>query len=357
MKKTLALALAVVMSLGLMAGCGPKEPASNGGGSTTTPPSSASQSKGGDASSIPEAPAGGGTIGVCIYKFDDAFMTTYRNALQEILEGKGYKVTVVDGNNDQAKQNEQINTFITQGVDALIINPVMTSAADQIIATVKGADIPTVLINREPTAEQMAAYEKLVYVGCDAAQSGTFQGELILDTPNKGDINGDGKVSYIMIQGDPENIDAQLRTEYSVKALTDAGKEVKQLNLTRGDWDRNRGQEIAANDLAQFGDKIEVIFCNNDDMAIGALQAIQAAGRKVNEDIYLVGVDALDAALNEVMNGNMTGTVLNDAVGQATEAVNQMELLLNGTTYGAGEQSVYVPYVKVTPDNAKDFVG
>ncbi len=357
MKKTLALALAVVMSLGLMAGCDPKDPASNGGGSTTTPPSSASQSKGGDASSIPEAPAGGGTIGVCIYKFDDAFMTTYRNALQEILEGKGYKVTVVDGNNDQAKQNEQINTFITQGVDALIINPCMTSAADQIIKTVKEANVPTVLINREPTADQMSAYDKLVYVGCDAAQSGTFQGELILETANKGDINGDGKVSYIMIQGDPENIDAKLRTEYSVKALTDAGIQVEELDLQRGDWDRNRGQEIAQNDLAKFGDQIEVVFCNNDDMAIGALQAIQAAGRKVNEDIYLVGVDALDAALNEVMNGNMTGTVLNDAVGQATEAVNQMELLLNGTTYGAGEQSVYVPYVKVTPDNAKDFVG
>ena len=357
MKKTLALALAVVMSLGLMAGCGPKEPASNGGGSTTTPPSSASQSKGGDASSIPEAPAGGGTIGVCIYKFDDAFMTTYRNALQEILEGKGYKVTVVDGNNDQAKQNEQINTFITQGVDALIINPCMTSAADQIIKTVKEANVPTVLINREPTADQMSAYDKLVYVGCDAAQSGTFQGELILETANKGDINGDGKVSYIMIQGDPENIDAKLRTEYSVKALTDAGIQVEELDLQRGDWDRNRGQEIAQNDLAKFGDQIEVVFCNNDDMAIGALQAIQAAGRKVNEDIYLVGVDALDAALNEVSNGNMTGTVLNDAVGQATAAVGEMEKLLGGATYSEGSQSVYVDYVKVTPDNVADFMG
>ena len=272
------------------------------------------------------------------------------------LAKKGYQVTVVDGNNDQAKQNEQINTFITQGVDALIINPVMTSAADTIIATVKSAGIPTVLINREPTAEQMAAYDKLVYVGCDAAQSGTFQGELILETPNGGDINGDGKISYIMIQGDPENIDAQLRTEYSVKALTDAGKEVEQLNLTRGDWDREKGQTICANDLAQFGDKIEVVFCNNDDMAIGALQAIQAAGRKVNEDIYLVGVDALDAALNEVSNGNMTGTVLNDANGQAAGAVAEMEKLLGGATYASGEQSVYVDYVKVTPENVSDFM-
>ena len=344
MKKFLALLMACAMTLSLTA-CG--------GGDTTSAATSAASSA---ASSVTDQVEEGGTVGVCIYKFDDAFMTTYRNALQEILEGKGYTVTVVDGNNDQAKQNEQINTFITQGVDALIINPVMTSAAATIIDTVKSADIPTVLINREPTADDMAAYEKLVYVGCDAAQSGTFQGELILDTPNKGDINGDGKVSYIMIQGDPENIDAQLRTEYSVKALTDAGIEVEQLNLTRGDWDREKGQTICANDLAQFGDQIEVVFCNNDDMAIGALQSIQAAGRTVNEDIYLVGVDALDAALNEVQAGNMTGTVLNDAVGQASGAVEQMELLLNGTTFEAGQQSVYVDYVKVTPENVADFM-
>lgn len=307
------------------------------------------------AATVAETTGEGGTIGVCIYKFDDAFMTTYRNALQEILEGKGYTVTFMDGKNDQAEQNNQINNFIAQGVDALIINPVMTSAADQIIATVKDAGVPTVLINREPTAEQMSAYDKLVYVGCDARQSGTMQGELILDTPNKGDINGDGKISYIMIQGDPENVDAQYRTEFSVKALTDAGMEVEQLDLQRGDWDRNKGQEIAQNDLAQYGDEIEVVFCNNDDMAIGALQAIQAAGRTVNEDIYLVGVDALDAALNEVAAGNMTGTVLNDAQGQAEGAVAAMEELLGGKTYASGEQSIYVDYVKVTPDNVADF--
>ena len=349
MKKTLALLLAAVMMLALLTACGggDKPADTTGGGQQQTQ----------EPAGTPEPAAEAGTIGVCIYQFTDAFMTTYRNALQEILEGKGYKVSTADGANDQAKQNEQINTFITQGVDALIINPVMTSAADQIIATVQAAGIPTVLINREPTPEQMAVYDKLVYVGCDARQSGTMQGELILDTPNKGDINGDGKISYIMVQGDPENVDAQYRTEYSVKALTDAGMEVEELNLTRGDWMRERGQEIVANDLAQFADQIEVVFCNNDDMAIGALQSIQAADRKVNEDIYLVGVDALDAALNEVKNGNMTGTVLNDAVGQATAAVEQMELLLGGKTYASGEQSVYVDYVKVTPDNVDDFMG
>lgn len=366
LKRVTAMAMASMLTLS-MAACGgdsAKDAAATGGAEdaapaeteapaepeTTPAEEETAPTEDGTEAENTEAPAdtaagAGGNIGVCIYKFDDAFMTTYRNALQEILEGKGYTVTFMDGKNDQAEQNNQINNFIAQEVDALIINPVMTSAADQIIATVKDAGVPTVLINREPTAEQMSAYDKLVYVGCDARQSGTMQGELILDTPNKGDINGDGKVSYIMIQGDPENVDAQYRTEFSVKALTDAGMEVEQLDLQRGDWDRNKGQEIAQNDLAKFGEDIEVVFCNNDDMAIGALQAIQGAGRTVNEDIYLVGVDALDAALNEVANGNMTGTVLNDAKGQAAGAVDAMEALLGGKTYAAGEQSIYVDYV------------
>ncbi|MCI9007104.1 MAG: galactose ABC transporter substrate-binding protein [Lachnospiraceae bacterium] len=359
-KRFIAMAMVSMMALSMTA-CGGKteepattEPAADAPAETpdAEPAADAAEDT---ADAAADAAGAGGNIGVCIYKFDDAFMTTYRNALQEILEGKGYTVTFMDGKNDQAEQNNQINNFIAQEVDALIINPVMTSAADQIINTVKDANIPTVLINREPTAEQMAAYDKLVYVGCDARQSGTMQGELILDTENKGDINGDGKISYIMIQGDPENVDAQYRTEFSVKALTDAGMEVEELDLQRGDWDRNKGQEIAQNDLAKFGDEIEVVFCNNDDMAIGALQAIQAAGRKVNEDIYLVGVDALDAALNEVANGNMTGTVLNDAQGQAQGAVDAMEALLGGATYASGEQSIYVDYVKVTPENVADF--
>lgn len=343
LKKLFAGMLAATMVLSMTA-CG-----------ETKTETKAPETKAAETEAATEAAGEGGKIGVCIYKFDDAFMTTYRNALQEILEGKGYEVTFMDGKNDQAEQNNQINNFIAQGVDALIINPVMTSAADQIISTVKSADIPTVLINREPTADQMAAYEKLCYVGCDAAQSGTMQGELILDTENKGDINGDGVVKYIMIQGDPENIDAQLRTEYSVKALTDAGIKVEQLDLQRGDWDRNKGQEICQNDLAQFGSDIEVVFCNNDDMAIGALQAIQAKNLTVNKDIYLVGVDALDAALEEVSKGNMTGTVLNDAKGQAEGAVAAMEELLGGKTYASGEQSIYVNYVKVTPENVADF--
>ena len=347
MKKVLALVMAAALALSLVA-CGGSD------SSSSTPASQAASSAAGSiASTVPA----GGKVGICIYKFDDNFMTVYRNKLEEILTGKGYEVSVVDGNNDQAKQTEQISTFITQGVDALIINPVMTSAAEQIVSMVKDANIPTVLINREPTEGEMAVYDKIAYVGCDAAQSGTFQGELILETENKGDINGDGVVSYVMIQGDPENVDAKLRTEYSVKALEDASVKVEQLDMQRGDWDQEKGQTITANALAQYGDKLEVVFCNNDAMALGALEAIKAANRTVGKDIYLVGVDALDAALDAVSAGEMTGTVLNDANSQAAKAVEVREALLGGKTYTADEQQIYVDYVKVTKDNVADFMG
>lgn len=329
LKKIIALLMALVMLLAFAA-CG--DTATSSGDSSAE---------------------GGKKIGICIYKFDDNFMTTYRNALEASLKEKGYEVTVVDGKNDQATQNEQINTFISQQYDALIVNPCMTSAADGIMSLVKAANIPTVIINREPEASVMEMYDKTAYVGCDAAQSGTMQGELILDTANKGDINGDGKVSYIMVQGDPENIDAKLRTEYSVKALTDAGITVEELNLTRGDWDQAKGQEIVANDLSKFGDQIEVVFCNNDAMALGAIQAIEANNRVVGEDIYLVGVDALDDALKQVQDGKMTGTVLNDAVGQADKAIETMEKLLAGETV---EKQIYVDYVKVTQANVAEFI-
>ena len=221
----------------------------------------------------------------------------------------------------------------------------------------KDAGIPVVFINREPDVaeEERWASESInaTYVGCDARQSGTYQGEEILETSNKGDINGDGKVSYIMIQGDPENVDAQYRTEFSVKALTDAGVEVEELLKQRGDWDQAKAQQIAQDALNQYGDKIEVIFCNNDAMALGALQAIEAADRKVNEDIYLVGVDALTEAVQNVLEDKQTGTVFNDHFSQARMAADSAVQFLKGEKV---EPVNMVDYIKVTKDNAQQIL-
>ena len=272
-------------------------------------------------------------------------MTLYRADLEGYLKDMGYSVTIMDGKNDQNTQTEQINTFLQQGVDVLVINPVQTTSAQTIVDTVSPSGTPIVFINREPEESVLDSYKgKCCYVGADARQSGTYQGEIVAALPDKGDANGDGVVSYVMNEGDPENIDAQYRTEFSIKALEDAGITVECLDDQVGNWATDKGQQIAANALSAHGDKIDVIFCNNDGMALGAAAAITAAGRTVGEDIYLLGVDALEECQEMVKNGTMTGTVLNDHVGQSHKAVDVAVQALNGE---AIDNYYWVDYVKV----------
>ena len=300
-------------------------------------------------------------VGVSIYQFTDNFMTLYRNEIESYFKSLEtdevkYEITMADGKNDMAEQTNQIRNFITQGMDVIILNLVQTSSADVVIDEIVNAGIPLVLINREPLAydaegktldeayEGILNNEKVCYVGADARQSGTFQGEMVAELENHCDINGDGKISYVMIEGDPENIDAQYRTEFSVKALTDAGYEVECLDDQVGNWDQTKGQELCANALNIYGDKVEVVFCNNDAMALGAATAITAAGRTVGKDIYLLGVDALEEAVELVKSGEMTGTVLNDHIGQSHAAVDVAVKLLAGEKI---DNYYWVDYVKV----------
>lgn len=331
-KRILALLLAGVMTLGLAA-CG-------GGGDTT----------GGDDVKTYN-------VGVAIYEFNDNFMTLYRNELESYFktletDKVKYKVTTVDGKTDPATQTQQIDTFITQQMDVIILNLVQTSTAEALINKIVGANIPLVLINREPAIEgaEDESYPgivdnaKVCYVGADARQSGTYQGEIVAALDNKGDMNGDGVVKYVMIQGDPENSDAQYRTQYSIKALTDAGIKVEELVKNIGNWQTDKGNEIADSALAQYGTDIDVIFCNNDAMAIGAAQAIKKNNRTVGTDILLLGVDALDDCVEMVKKGEMTGTVLNNHIGQSHKAVDVAVDLLNGKDV---ENYYWVDYVKV----------
>lgn len=366
LNKALAVGLASAMVFSL-AGCG------SGSTATTAAPTEATtaaetKTESSSAETTAEAVknAVGGDladkkIGISIYKFDDNFMTLYRTELQRYLtEDLGIKkenVVIQDGKGDQAEQTNQIQNFITQKFDVLILNLVQASSAPEITDLCNAAGIPVVYINREPDPQEEQRWkdEKInaTYVGCDARQSGTYQGEEILETSNKGDINGDGVINYIMIQGDPENVDAQYRTEFSVKALTDAGMQVKELLKQRGDWDQAKAQQIAQDALTQYGDQIEVIFCNNDAMALGALQAIEAAGRTVNKDIYLVGVDALTEAVQNVLDDKQTGTVFNDHLSQARTASDLAIKYLQGE---AVDNVNMVDYIKVTKANAQEVL-
>ena len=288
-------------------------------------------------------------IGIAIYQFADNFMTLYRTELVRYLtEDCGIpaeNITVMDGKNDQAEQTNQIDGFIADNVDVMILNLVQSTSAATVVQKADAAGIPVVFINREPSEEDMKLSDKICYVGADARQSGTFQGGIIAETENHGDFNGNGVVDYVMIMGDPENVDAKYRTEFSIKALEDAGLKTNELYKQRGDWDQTKGQELAATALTQFGNDVDVIFCNNDAMALGAYQAIVDAGRTVGEDIYLVGVDALDEVQEMVKEGKVTGTVLNDHIGQSHTAADAAIKAANGETL---EKYYWVDYVKVT---------
>ncbi|MBO6134396.1 MAG: galactose ABC transporter substrate-binding protein [Lachnospiraceae bacterium] len=355
MKKLLSVLLASLMVISLVA-CAQQ----------TAPATTEAAAESVETAVESEAPAGPRTVrvGVSIYTFDDAFMTLYRNELARYFESKNndqvtYEVTMQDGKNDQAEQTNQIDNFIAQGYDVLILNLVQSTSAATVMDKCAAAGIPVVFINREPSESDMQSHNtgdyagKFTYVGADARQSGRFQGELIADLENKGDLNGDGKLQYVMIEGDPENVDAQYRTEFSISQYKEkTGNEVECLDDQVGNWQRAEGQRLAANALTQYGDQIEVIFCNNDDMAMGAKVAIEAAGRKINENIYLVGVDALAEAVEAVIAGEMTGTVLNDHNGQSHAAVDCAIAAANGE---ALELYNWVDYVKVTPENASQY--
>ena len=372
-KKLLATFMTFAMTASLLAGCG-------GGGSASTDTSSdtaaeetatddaAAEETTDDAAAeeTADATAASGDladkkVGVCIYQFADNFMTLFRTELENYLVAQGFSadnISIVDGANDQATQTNQIQNFITDGVDVLIVNPVNSSSAASITDMVVDAGIPLVYINREPDADEEARWEEngwnVTYVGCDARQSGTYQGEIVADLGlDTVDLNGNGKIDYIMIEGDPENVDAQYRTEYSVKALEDAGLEVNELDDQVGNWDQATAQQLVSNSLSENGNDIEVVFCNNDAMALGALQAIQAANRTVGKDIFLLGVDALTEALEDIIDGTMTGTVFNDHFAQSHSAADAAINFVNGES---NDYYIGCDYQKVTANNAQEIL-
>jgi methyl-galactoside transport system substrate-binding protein len=202
-------------------------------------------------------------------------------------------------------------------------------------------------MRRQPSEEVMNAWDKTCFIDFNYPQGGTAQGEIVANLPDNGDINGDGVVSYVMIAGDPGNENTQYRTEYSVKALTDRGIVVEELVRQNGDWTIQQGYDIASAALSQFGDRIDVIFCNNDFMAIGASQVISEAGRTVNKDIYLVGWDATAEGVDMIDNGQMTGTVRIDSDSLAEAAV---EAAINYLQGKKNEKYTWIDYIPIASE-------
>ncbi|MDR2094178.1 MAG: galactose/glucose ABC transporter substrate-binding protein MglB [Treponema sp.] len=303
-------------------------------------------------------------IGVAIYKFDDTFMSYTRNAIEQNAQGKA-AVETVDSQNAQPTQNDQVDAFISKKMNAIAINPVDRTAAGAIIDKAKVGKVPVVFFNREPFKEDMAKWDQVYYVGAKAEESGTMQGEIVAEywkAHPETDKNGDGVIQYIMLKGEPGHQDAELRTEYSIKAVKAAGIEVELLAEDTAMWDRPRAVEKMDAFYARFGDQIEVVFCNNDDMALGVIESLRKAGFFTGgKYLPVVGVDATAPALQALAEGTLLGTVLNDAQNQGKATFDiAYALAVGGNVSSAGwtlsdGKYVWVPYQKVTRDNYKNF--
>lgn len=265
-------------------------------------------------------------IGVTLYKQDDAFISTITKNIEEIAkekesEGK-YKITinVVDAKGSSNNQSTQVDKFVSQNYDIICVNLVDRTAASMIIDKAKLADIPIVFFNREPVEEDMQRWNKLYYVGAQAEESGEMQANIIINAYKKDmqkiDMNGDGKIQYVMLEGEPGHQDSSIRTEYCVKTITQNGIELEKLADDTANWQSAQASTKMTQWIKEFGDKIEIVFSNNDDMALGAINAINNANILTNKPL-VVGIDGLPKALEAVKNGSMIGTIINDSKGQA----------------------------------------
>lgn len=306
-------------------------------------------------------------IGSNIYTFADNFMNgVMRPELERYADERGVEIEIVDSENQQGRLNDQVDIFITRGVDVLAINLVDPASARTIIEKAQAADIPLVLFNKEATEPGvMQLYDQVWYVGTDSAESGIIQGEMMVadwQANPEWDRNGDGVVQYVLLKGEPGHPDAEARTTYSVQAFADAGISVEELALEADpNWSTQHGADrMAAWLTASFGNDIELVIANNDGMAFGAITSMAAA----DVEIPIYGVDALDQALTHIADGEMNGTVLNDGVNQSRATIDLAinAALGNEVTTGTdwvlqtdGSKAVRVPYVAVTPENFQDF--
>ena len=307
--------------------------------------------------------ADGVKIGSCIYRFNDAFMLRFRNAMTAESEKLGAEISMSDGQDDQNIQNGQIEEFLSSDVNVLIVNPVDRMSSQWIIDKAKAANIPVVFINREPTPEMLATYDKAYYVGAKAEESGTEAGNLIADyfkSHPEADKNHDGKLQFVLLRGQNGHQDMILRSKYSVEAIRNAGIEPVEVAGAIANWDKVQAMNIMNAFIMSIGpENIEAVIANNDEMALGAIEALKANDyNKGDPAMYIpvVGVDANASALDAMTRGEMLGTVLNDADGQGSAAVKLAVMLAEGKDV-SGEVTdgkyIWVPYQKVTRGESK----
>lgn len=281
---------------------------------------------------------------------------------KEEATGVAINVEVMDASQSQLTQNEQVKSLIEKGCDVICVNLVDRTEPTTITDLAKSKQVPIIFFNRELVAEDLERWSELYYVGADALQSGVFEGELAANafkTNAKMDKNGDGICQYVVLEGEAGHQDSIVRTEYSVNTLIENGVEAEKLGYAMANWNRAQAQTKTAALLTQFDGKIELIIANNDDMALGAIDALRDSQIPREDWPGVVGIDGTDAGLLAVENGEMLGTVYNDKEGQAREMLNlAFAIATNGDKDSIpliDGKYVRTPYHKVTQENVEDY--
>lgn len=220
-------------------------------------------------------------MGVASYDGGDVFIGELIDCLKEQLngysgDGMETTVTVRDAAGSQRTQNDQVKALIDEGSNVLCINLVDRADPSEIIDLARENDVPVIFFNREPVAEDMMQWEKLYYVGADAKQSGVMQGELaaeLIRSDSRVDRNRDGKIQYVVLEGEPGHQDSIIRTENAVDTLKNNGIELEKLSYGIANWNRAQAQNRMMQMIGQHSNEIELVLANNDDMALGAIDA------------------------------------------------------------------------------------
>ena len=366
MKKILALVLALVMLVAMVA-CASKDTTDDTTPADTTPadttPADTTTEDTTPADTSADTEASKLKVGVFYYTFADTYIASVRTAMDAELTNLGVSFNNFDGNNNQTTQNEQIQTAVTDGYNLLVVNMVTSGSPDvanEIISLANGT--PVIFFNRaiEADGEEgtvLNANSNICFIGTDAPEAGHLQGKMVgeylLANWDTVDLNGDGKISYAMFKGDEANVEAIYRTQYGVEdadaVLTEAGKPALeyfdasnsakyQVDLG-GAWSAQAALDYMNTNLSQYneanGNMIELVICNNDNMAEGAISALEAAGYNTGAEgatvIPVFGVDATDAAKELIAAGKMTGTVKQDAEGMAAAIASVVKSNGEGT--------------------------
>lgn len=249
-------------------------------------------------------------IGVSLYRGDDTFINNIRSELEKQAKSyeqqTGIRVTldIQDAKGNQNTQNNQVERFISLGCDVVCINPVDRTNAAVVIDKAMAAQVPVVFFNRQPVEEDMDRWDQLYYIGIDAKESAVLQGTILVEQYKKNprllDRNGDGVVSYVLLEGESSHQDAVIRTEWAIRTLKDHGVPVEKLTGGIANWERSQASALMEQWLEAYPDQIELVISNNDDMALGAIDAMERMGAK---DIQVVGIDGTIPGIEAVESG------------------------------------------------------